>query len=166
MLPEVERGAPAIAAGARRAGTRAPSLWRVGSACIALVALACSDDSGAGGAGGTSSIGAVGFATDIHPILVAKCSGSTCHTEDSRPFRPGHAADDVETAYAATQAAGVDGAPVYERIIVRASSEDAVSIMPPEYADPPCLGAVGAPGCLTAQELATIQAWVAQGAPP
>ena len=132
--------------------------------------LACSDDSGSDGggaaAGGSGSIEPVSFATDIHPLLLAKCAGSSCHGVPMGPFRPGHAAAELDSAYAATQQAGLNGQPVYERILARASSSDPAQIMPPPYATPPCEGAVGTPGCLTRDELDLLEAWVAQGAPP
>lgn len=145
-----------------------PALRRVCWLVAALVA--CSDDSGSDGggaaAGGTRSTEPVSFATDIHPILLARCSGSTCHSSPMGPFRPGHAASDIDAAYAATQQAGLNGQAVYERIIARASSADPAQLMPPSYAMPPCGGAIGAPGCLTEDELGLLEAWAAQGAPP
>lgn len=145
-----------------------PALRR---ACWLLAALAaCSDDSGGNGggaaAGGTGSTEPVSFATNIHPILLARCSGSSCHDAPMGPFRPGHAAAEADAAYATTQEEGLSDQAVYERILARASSNDPARIMPPPYAMPPCEGLIGAPGCLTADELALIQAWVAQGAPP
>ena len=140
-------------------------------ACWLLPALlACSDDSGddggAAAAGGTGSAEPVSFATDIHPILLARCSGSMCHSSPMGPFRPGHAAADIDAAYAATQEAGLNGQAVYERIVARASSTNPAQIMPPPFAMPPCEGVIGTPGCLTEDELGAIEAWVAQGAPP
>jgi hypothetical protein len=52
---------------------------------------------------------------------------------------------------------------VYERILARITSETAS--MPPDYANPPCSGMIGAPGCITDAELALIQEWIAQGTP-
>jgi len=144
-----------------------PALRRV---CWLLAALvACSDDSGGdggGAAGGGGPVEPVSFATDIHPLLLAKCAGSSCHSVPMGPFRPGHAAAALDAAYAATQETGLNGQPVYERILVRTSSADPAQIMPPPYANPPCEGAIGAPGCLTRDELELLEAWVAQGAPP
>jgi len=140
-------------------------MWVV--TCGLMAALgACSDDAGGSGAGGTSASEPLGFAADIHPILLAKCSGSSCHGISMGPFRPGHAAPDVNEAYAETQRIGLMQQPVYERILARTSSEDPARVMPPPYAAPPCDGALGAPGCLTQGEFAQIQAWVDQGAPP
>lgn len=139
-----------------------PALRRVFG--LAAVLLACSDDSGGDGRD-MGSAEPVSFAADIHPILLAKCSGSSCHGMPMGPFRPGHAAADGDAAYAATQQAGLNGQAVYERILARASAE-AAQIMPPPYAMPPCEGAIGAPGCLTEDELDLIRAWVAQGTPP
>jgi hypothetical protein len=141
------------------------------SACwLALALVACSDDAGDGGgaaaAGGGGSVEPVSFATDIHPVLLAKCSGSSCHSVPMGPFRPGHAAAETDAAYAATQDTGLNGQPVYERILARTSSADPAQIMPPPYAMPPCGGAVGQPGCLSEDELELIETWVAQGAPP
>ena len=125
-----------------------PALRRVCWLVAALVA--CSDDAGDDGggaaAGGTGSTTPLGFATDIHPILLARCSGSSCHSAPMGPFRPGHAAAEIAAAYTATQQAGLNGQAVYERILARASSADPAQIMPPPYATPPCEGAIGAPG--------------------
>ena len=145
-----------------------PALRR---ACwLAAVLVACSDDPGSDGggaaAGGAGSAEPVSFAADIHPILLAKCSGSRCHGMPMGPFLPGHAAADSDMAYAATQQEGLNGQAVYERILARVSSTDPAQMMPPPFATPPCEGAIGAPGCLTEDELGLIQAWVAQGAPP
>lgn len=129
---------------------------------LLLAALACS--SGEDDAPGP--VGPVSFASDVYPILLARCSGSACHGVAMGPFRPGHAAASVDDAYAATQATGLGARPVFERILARSSSEDPAQLMPPPYATPPCEGGVGAPGCLTGDELALIDAWVAQGAPP
>jgi hypothetical protein len=163
---------------------------RFGTPLAALVAaafvLACSsddsDDGGASGSGGGATGGSgggggsggmqmppgVSFASDIHPILQMKCSGtgSSCHGVDQAPFQPAHGSSDVDEAYEATQENGVTGEPVYERILERITSENATAIMPPSYADPPCQGAIGAPGCITAAELALIEAWIEQGTPP
>jgi cytochrome c len=155
---------------------------RFGTPLAALVAatfvLACSsddsDDGGSGnGGGGSGGSGmqmppAVSFAEDIHPILQMKCSGTgnSCHGVDQAPYQPAHGSSDVDEAYEATQGDGVTGEPVYERILERITSEDPTSIMPPSYASPPCQGAIGAPGCVTAAELALIEAWIEQGAPP
>jgi hypothetical protein len=134
------------------------------------LALACGDDSSsdagspdAGSAGsGMGGMGgdAVSFAEDIHPILLAKCSGSSCHSA-ANPFLPGHAAPDVDDAYEATQSTSTLNGPVYERIAIRGSGASAAGFMPPS-----CSGPVGAAGCLTEEELALIDAWVAADAPP
>jgi hypothetical protein len=167
---------------------------RFGTPLAALVAatfvLACSsddsDDGGGGASGGTGGTGGTGggnggggaggmqmpaavtFANDIHPILQMKCSGagSSCHGVDQAPYQPAHGSSDVDEAYEATQGDGVTGEPVYERILERITSDDPTSIMPPSYASPPCEGAIGAPGCITAAELALIEAWIEQGTPP
>jgi hypothetical protein len=105
---------------------------------------------------------AVSFAEDIHPILLAKCSGSGsgCHST-ANPFLPGHAQPDVADAYEATQSMSTLGVPVYERIAIRGSGAGPAGFMPPS-----CSGPVGSEGCLTEEELALIQAWVAADAPP
>lgn len=121
-----------------------------------LLVFACSDD-GADGDGGAGSMSTepVSFAADIHPILLVKCSGSSCHGVSMGPYRPGHAVADVDQAYMATQQLGLNDQPVYERMLARTTSTDSAQIMPPSYATP-----------LTSGELALIRAWVAQGAPP
>lgn len=139
--------------------------WAIRLLLVLLVA-ACSDDTEGDGAGGTSVDRPLSFAADIHPILLAKCSGSSCHGVSMGPFRPGHANADVNEAYAQTQQIGLMQQPVYERILARTSSADPAQIMPPPYATPPCGGALGAAGCLGEDEFALIAAWVEQGAPP
>jgi hypothetical protein len=155
----------------------------VAALVVATFVLACSSDDsddagggasgGSGGASGGSGGGmqmpaAVTFANNIHPILQMKCggTGSMCHGIDQAPYQPAHGSSDVDEAYGATQEDGVTGDPVYERILERITSDDPVSIMPPSYASPPCQGAIGAPGCITAEELALIEAWIEQGTPP
>ncbi|HWO12931.1 MAG TPA: hypothetical protein VNN80_25705 [Polyangiaceae bacterium] len=126
---------------------------------------ACADGSAGAGADEPEP-DPVSFAADVHPILLQKCAGSSCHSVSMGPFRPGHAAADVNEAYAATQQTGLMQQPVYRRMLARASSADPTLVMPPSWATPPCDGAVGTPGCLSEDELALIDAWVAQGAPP
>lgn len=158
----------------------------IGSFAMALVALVgvfgCSDDAGdgtasagaggsAGAAGGGGAAGsgaeAVSFAADIHPILSMKCSGSDCHGRDQgSTLQPGHGAADVDDAYDATQDVNLMGQPIYQRILARVTSADPRTMMPPNYANPPCSGVIGAPGCISEAELALLQAWVAQGALP
>ena len=119
---------------------------------------------GAAGAGG----GPVSFAADIHPILVLKCSdqASQCHSSPNNgPFQPGHGATSADVAYAETQELSGAGEPIYERILERVTTEGPMS-MPPPYANPPCEGEVGAPGCLSEAEVALLRAWVEQGTPP
>jgi hypothetical protein len=168
---------------------------KFGTSVAALVAatfmLACSSDDsddGGGGAsggsggssggtsgsgGGTSGSGgggqmppAVSFAADIHPILLAKCGASGCHDGSQTPILPGHGAADVMEAYEATQeesiAPGFDGF-VYERILIRITDEE--SMMPPDFANPPCEGEIGTPGCLTQAEVDLIEAWIEAGTP-
>jgi hypothetical protein len=137
-------------------------------------AVGCSDDANPGsgadaGVGGSgSSVDAVSFDADIHPILNAKCSGGSCHSRDQGLIQPGHGADDVDDAYAATQlitTAAAGGRPavrVYNRIVARGSGSDPFGWMPP---NPPCVASLGAEGCLTQEELTLIEMWVAQGAP-
>lgn len=134
--------------------------------------LACGDDGNAGngspdaGAGGTGNVEAVSFAEDVYPILLNKCAGSGCHSNNS-VFQPGHAAPVVTDAYDATQAVSPGGVPVYDRILARTSGDDPSGIMPPESFGPmPCEGELGAPGCLTVAEYEVIEEWIAQGAPP
>ncbi|HKO90898.1 MAG TPA: hypothetical protein VJU61_07095 [Polyangiaceae bacterium] len=127
-------------------------------------------EEGQGGGGGGGGQGAVSFAAQIHPIFLAKCAGSGCHSE-ANPYQPGHAAEDVNEAYAAATGVTASGDLVYERILVRASGSDARGIMPPTYAPPtaaapvPCEGALGQPGCLTQAEFDLVQDWVDQGRP-
>jgi hypothetical protein len=136
---------------------------RLGSPGAALLAamlmFACSSDDG------DSGPRTVTFTNDIHPILQMKCggSGSGCHGVDQAPIQPGHGAADVAAAYEATQEVGRMDELVYERILARITSETAS--MPPDYANPPCSGMIGAPGCITEAELALIQEWIAQGTP-
>ena len=130
--------------------------------CCLLVMLSACSDAG----DGAGSAEPVSFARDVHPILLARCSGSSCHGVPMGGFRPGHAAADAAAAYEATQQQGLNGQPVYERILARTSSTDPNQIMPPPFATPPCNGVIGSPGCLTRDELQLIEDWVAQGAPP
>lgn len=163
---------------------------RFGTPLAALVAaafvLACSSDdsddggssnggtgggsggSGGGGGSGGQMAAAVSFADDIHPILQMKCggTGNSCHGIDQAPYQPAHGSADVDEAFEATQGDGVTGEPVYERILERITSDDPTAIMPPSYANPPCEGAIGAPGCITEAELALIEAWIEAGTPP
>jgi hypothetical protein len=119
---------------------------------------------GSGGSGGGPA--AVTFAEDIHPILLAKCGDSDCHSGSRAPFQPGHGAADVDDAYEATQEIGVEDEPVYERILFRITTTVPGLMMPPSYAEPPCEGTIGAPGCISEDELELIQAWIDGGAPP
>jgi hypothetical protein len=107
----------------------------------------------------------VTFTADIHPILRLKCGSSDCHDGEQAPTLPGHGAEDVQEAYDATQATSFIGGRVYERILSRVSTTEPGLMMPPSYANPPCSGVVGAPGCITEAELALIQEWIAQGTP-
>ncbi len=144
---------------------------------VAGILSGCSDDDSssegpstagtAGSGGGGSGADAVSFAADIHPILTLRCSdqASQCHSADRGPYQPGHAAPDVDAAYAATQGQGSTGEPVYERMLARVTADGPTS-MPPPYANPPCEGAIGTPGCLSEAELALLEAWIEQGAPP
>ncbi len=127
----------------------------------ATLLFACSSDEGDAEPSGPEP---VTFSADIHPILQMKCgAGSSCHGIDQAPFQPGHGATDVQEAYVATQGRGRMDEPVYERILARITSEAAM--MPPNYANPPCSGMIGAPGCITEAELALIEEWIAQGTP-
>lgn len=142
------------------------SSLRFAAILAASLVSGCSDD-GSDGADTPTDV-PLSFAADIHPILVMKCSDSSsqCHSATTRgPFQPGHAAPDTDDAYAQVTSTGVSGQLIYERILARVTTTGATS-MPPPYANPPCEGAVGAPGCITEAELAKIQAWVDQGAPP
>ena len=56
------------------------------------------------------------------------------------------------------------GGPVYERILTRITDES--TMMPPSFANPPCEGEIGAPGCITQAELDLIEAWIDAGTPP
>jgi hypothetical protein len=137
---------------------------RFGTCLASLFALtmtlACGDDEG-----GTPTE-PLSFAEDVHPILLLKCAGSGCHSDDTG-FQPGHAAPVASDAYMVTQRLSSDGVPVYERILARTSGMDPYGFMPPTTFGPmPCQGALGAPGCLTVAEYALIEEWVAQGAPP
>src|SRR5687767_4208763 len=105
----------------------------------------------------------VTFTADIHPILLAKCGTSGfCH-DGSTSALPAHGAADVQVAYDATQATGLGSERVYQLILTRLSTDNPDLMMPPSYADPPCSGVVGAPGCITEAELALIEEWIAQG---
>jgi hypothetical protein len=135
------------------------------------LAFGCSDDAsddGAGGGAGGSADGAVSFAADIHPILVLKCSdqSSQCHSSPNNgPFQPGHAATAAAVAYAEAQELSSSGEPIFERMLERVTTEGPSS-MPPPYANPPCDGEVGTPGCLSEAEVALLRAWIEQGTPP
>jgi hypothetical protein len=146
-----------------RFGARVAGLWVASG-----LALACGDDSSsdagspdAGSAGSGMGGNALSFAADIHPILLAKCSGANgCHST-ANPFLPGHAQPDVADAYDATQSMSTLGGPVYARILIRGSGSGSAGFMPPS-----CSGPVGSEGCLTEEELELIEAWVAADAPP
>ena len=142
-------------------------------ALLLVCALGCGSDEGDGdpaGQGGGSGNGGggagdmVSFAEDIHPIFLAKCAGSGCHSV-ANPVQPGHAAADVEDAYIAATGITSLSAPAYERILIRIASPDPATMMPPSYASMPCEGALGAPGCVTQVEFDLIQDWVEQGRP-
>jgi hypothetical protein len=162
----------------------------VAALIVATFVLACSsddsDDGGGGATGGSAGSGgasggsggvtggsggggpmppAVTFTADIHPILLAKCGASGCHDGANAPFLPGHGAADVMEAYEATQeeSTSFDGF-VYERILIRITDEEAM--MPPNFANPPCQGEIGTPGCLTQAEVDLIEAWIEAGTPP
>jgi hypothetical protein len=121
--------------------------------------------SGMGGSGGSGGAPMVTFTADIHPILLAKCGASDCHSGSRAPFQPGHGAADVQDAYEATQDLGVDDEPVYERILFRITATAPGLMMPPSYATPPCDGTIGSPGCISEEELALIEAWIDAGTP-
>jgi hypothetical protein len=155
---------------------RSPSAIVVAAALL----FGCSDDSSndaasgaggggtGGGAGAGGGVGTVSFAADIHPILVLKCSdqASQCHTSiNNGPFQPGHAAPDVDDAYEETQEPSSGGEPIFERMLARVTTDGPMS-MPPPYANPPCEGEIGSPGCISEAELALLQAWIDQGTPP
>lgn len=108
-------------------------------------------DGGLGDASTDGGIsGTVSFAADVHPILVASCG--PCHVTDSSG---GHnvGSEDVDAAYA-------DAVEYGAAILERTNGGG----MPPAYAAPPnnCAGGPGDPGCLSVQEYAQIQTWVAQ----
>jgi len=145
------------------------------------LAVGCSDDGsnagdgggtggmgGSAGTGGSAGDGAVSFAADIHPILVLKCSdqASQCHSSPNNgPFQPGHGATSADVAYDETQELSSAGEPIYERMLERVTTEGPMS-MPPPYANPPCEGEVGAPGCLSEAEVELLRTWIEQGTPP
>ena len=138
---------------------------------IAALSFACSDapSEDAAAAGGGNSDGAsrseVAFSDDIHPILLAKCGASGCHDGSQAPILPGHGAADVQQAYDATRSISPTGEPVYERILTRISTTEPNYMMPPSFANPPCRGTIGTPGCISEAELALIQEWIDAGAP-
>jgi hypothetical protein len=134
------------------------------SLALATLAFGCSGDSEEPG-DAPSGPDMVTFTADIHPILQLKCGRSGCHDGSQVPTLPAHGAADLQEAYDATQATGLNGEPVYERILTRVSTTEPGFMMPPSYTNPPCSGVVGAPGCITEAELALIQEWIAQGAP-
>jgi hypothetical protein len=117
-----------------------------------------------GGSGGAPPSD-VTFTEDIHPILLAKCGASGCHDGANEPILPGHGAADVEEAYEATQSLYQGGQPVYERILARITSTEPGLMMPPDFANPPCRGTIGTPGCITQAELDLIEAWIDAGTP-
>lgn len=114
------------------------------------VAVACSDDSG--------DENNLSFATDIHPIFVAKCV--PCHSAGYEGF-PGHASDDIDESYAETIADGQSGQKVYDRILFRTDPPDPSGIMPQG-----CGTGLDDGTCLTTAEHELIQQWVEQGTPP
>jgi hypothetical protein len=128
------------------------------SCLVVVAALGCSgDDSDMGGAAPK-----VTFTKDIHPIFQMKCGTSGCHDMPNM-FMPGHGAADVNVAYMEATGTGSLGIPIYTRILSRISSDTPGNIMPPTYANPPCEGALGKPGCVTQEEFDLIQEWVDQG---
>jgi hypothetical protein len=148
-------------------------LEQVSFALLLACALGCGSDdgdadpAGQGGGSGTGGGGAgdtVSFAEDIHPIFLAKCAGSGCHSV-ANPFQPGHAAADVNAAYDAATGVTASGDLVYERILSRVSGNDPRGIMPPSYPPTSCGNALGAPGCVTQAEFELIQDWVDHGRP-
>ena len=93
------------------------------------------------------------FATDIHPIFVQRCG--PCHTElDYGGHNVGAA--DVDAAYTDAVEQAEDD------LLARVNGGG----MPPSYAEPPnnCPDGAGPgePGCLTVEEFALLQTWVAQ----
>jgi hypothetical protein len=143
------------------------SVRRMACCLVTVGAFGCSgEDIDVGGmpgqGGGISAAPTVTFTKDIHPILQMKCGTSDCH-DMPNSFKPGHGAADVNVAYMAATGTGSLGIPIYTRILARISSDTPGNIMPPAYADPPCEGALGAPGCVTQDEFDLIQEWVDQG---
>jgi hypothetical protein len=143
------------AAGAATTGNAGSTAGNAGAAGTAGAAAA-----GAGGAAGSLGTagsmgmavnGPVSFASDVWPILRANCSSVACHGEGS--FLPKHAQADVDLAYA-------EAKPVADRIAGRVSGE-LTPIMPQFCGPAPGLGT-----CLSLEEVAIIQAWNDQGAPP
>ena len=132
---------------------------------FAVAALGCSgnDNMGDTGQGGTSGAPTVTFTKDIHPIFEMKCGKSGCHDMPNF-FMPGHGAADVDVAYDSATAIGSNGQPIYDRILLRIASPDPGFIMPPTY-DGVCMGALGAPGCITQEQYDLIKEWVDQGHP-
>lgn len=101
--------------------------------------------------GGVS--GVVSFASDVHPIFVARCT--PCHAPPTMSGGHNVADEDVDAAYA-------DAVQFSASILERTNGGG----MPPSYADPPnnCASGDGPgdPGCLTVEEYALLQTWVAQ----
>jgi hypothetical protein len=93
--------------------------------------------------------------SEVHPILVENCGG--CHGNPQG--LPGFAQANEAAAYAETQETGNGGQQIAQRIIVRAVTQ---RTMPPACGG----GALGTGQCLSAEEAADLQAWVADGADP
>lgn len=97
---------------------------------------------------------AVSF-SEVHPILVQNCGN--CHGNPNG--LPGFAQANEDAAYAETQEIGNGGQLIAQRIIARAVT---ARTMPPACGG----GALGTGACLSADEAADLQAWLADGALP
>jgi hypothetical protein len=100
------------------------------------------------GSGGTSGVpimpDSLGFAEDIHPILVARCG--SCHASG---FLPRFASSNVQAAYDVA----VD---LSDTIVALIQAGD----MPPACSGPP-----GSSGCVSKADFESIQEWVTDGTP-
>jgi hypothetical protein len=170
------RGGSAGSGGAPTAGGSAGSAGSGGAANAGAPAAAGTAGTGAGapGAAGTAGMGPmveadagaeppdepppmmVGF-SDVAAILQDNCGD--CHGMPGG-FLPAFAQDDVAAAYEVTQQTSNNGDDLYsERIVARAVVE---RTMPPA-----CFGDdLGTDECLSEDEAALLEAWLAQGALP
>jgi len=144
------------AGGAGMGGTMMAAAGSGGGAPMAGGGGGGGEDEGEPDAGGPDpNEDAVSF-SEVFPILVANCGG--CHGNPNG--LPGFAQANSEAAsYAESQQNGTGGQLIAQRIIARAVT---ARTMPPQCGG----GQLGQGACLSVEEAADLQAWVADGALP